>query len=380
MRLISCLAILCPILCSIIIASCHQAASKPSNVELVPAYPALTFNAPIFLTAVPGTQQLAVMEQEGRVKVFDDKPDTHAARTVLDVTDRVLSGGEQGLLGLAFDPAFSSNRYVYLNYSKDQPRRNVITRLEWPANSEQIDPNTEVLLFEYNQPYSNHNGGSIEFGPDGYLYIGVGDGGAGGDPHGHGQDLTTLLGNILRIDVHPADGARYGIPESNPFAASDCCRPEIYSFGWRNPYRISFDRKTGELWAADVGQNRREEINIVRAGGNYGWNGYEASLIFDAAQANKAGNVIAPVFEYDHDQGSSITGGYVYRGEQHPDLIGHYIYADYVSGNVWALNAPTTGDTTNQQLGNISRPASFGETANGELLIVSRSGSLYQIK
>jgi len=345
------------------------------------AFTQLEFDSAIFLTAVPGENRLVVVEQGGRIKVFDNDEQVVRSSTVLDISDRVLAGGEQGLLGFAFDPAFITNRYVYLNYSMRKPRRNVVSRMRWDDATAGILPASEKIILEFEQPYSNHNGGMLVFGPDDYLYIGVGDGGSGGDPQGHGQDRSTLLGNLLRLDVHPEDqSAGYAIPEDNPFVGNACCREEIFSYGWRNPYRFSFDRETGDLWVADVGQNAMEEINKVEVGANHGWNTFEGSLPFNDNQAREISDHVLPIFEYDHSQGSSITGGYVYRGEAVPSLQGKYIYADYVSGNVWALDTSTDGSNTNMLLSSVNSPSSFGETPDGEVLIVSHNNGLFKFE
>ena len=358
-----------------------QSANPVANVGLVEAFPALEFRNSIYLTAVPGSSRLAVIEQAGKLRVFENSDDVTATVTVLDLSDRLLSGGEQGLLGLAFDPDFTLNGYVYINYSMNNPRRNVISRMQWDTSEDRILPETEKIILEIEQPFSNHNGGMLAFGPDGFLYIGVGDGGSGGDPRGHGQDRTTLLGNLLRLDVHTdAVDAPYVIPASNPFVNDPCCLPEIYAYGFRNPYRFSFDRASGALWVPDVGQNAIEEINVVEAGGNYGWNVYEGTLEFSDAKGVSTLNHKPPVFEYDHSQGSSITGGYVYRGESIPSMQGMYLYADYVSNSVWALAIDADGNTRNTRLGAVRNPVSFGESADGELFIVTHNNGIVSIR
>ncbi len=356
-----------------------QSANPAENVSLVEAFPALEFRSSIFLTAVPDGNRLAVIEQAGKVRVFENTDDVAETVTVLDLTDRLLSGGEQGLLGMAFDPDFTLNGFVYFNYSMSNPRRNVVARMRWDTATDRVLAETEKTILEIEQPFSNHNGGMLAFGPDGFLYIGVGDGGSGGDPAGHGQNRTTLLGNVLRVDVHPNDiDAPYVVPASNPFVNDPCCRPEIYAFGFRNPYRFSFDRASGALWVPDVGQNAIEEINIVEAGGNYGWNIFEGTREFSDEQSTI--NHKQPVFEYDHSQGSSITGGYVYRGEAVPSLNGMYLYADYVSNTVWALAIDADGSARNIVLGAVRNPVSFGESADGEVFIVTHNNGIVSIQ
>ena len=358
-----------------------QSANPAIVVSLVEAFPALEFRNSVFLTAVPDTNRLAVIEQAGQVKVFENTDAVTETVTVLDISDQILSGGEQGLLGMAFDPDFTQNGFAYFNYSMSNPRRNVISRMQWDTLTDRILPETEKIILEIEQPYANHNGGMIAFGPDGYLYIGVGDGGSGGDPQGHGQNRTTLLGNLLRLDVHPDDvDAPYIIPASNPFVNDSCCLPEIYAYGLRNPYRFSFDRATGALWVPDVGQNAIEEINIVEAGGNYGWNAFEGTRQFSEEQTASAQNHQPPVYEYDHSLGASITGGYVYRGASVPALEGMYLYADYVSDTVWALAIDGEGNTSNVTLGSARNPASFGESADGEVFIVTHNSGIVRIQ
>ena len=256
--------------------------TEPGSINFAETFSGLTFDLPVFLAAVPDEDRLIVVEQKGRVYVFENDSDVSIKNTVLDLSDVILFEGgydEQGLLGFAFDPNFSTNRYVYVHYSVASPRRSVIARFRWDAATDGIALDTEKQLLWVTQPYANHNGGMLEFGPlDGYLYIAFGDGGSGGDPDGNGQNGNNLLGTILRIDVHPQDPAdAYDIPLDNPFRDNENVRDEIYALGLRNPWRFSFDRQTGELWAADVGQNRLEEIDIVEAGGNYGWCAFEGT-------------------------------------------------------------------------------------------------------
>ena len=243
------------------------------------------------------------------------------------------------------------------------------------------DPSSERVILEVSQPYSNHNGGQVLFGPDGYLYIGLGDGGSGGDPHGNGQNLTTLLGTILRIDVRSsgAEGT-YRVPPDNPFAGNTGgARPEIWAYGLRNPWRFTFDRKTGELWTGDVGQNRFEEVNIIKPGLNYGWNIMEGDHCFGQSSCNAAG-LEPPVIEYGRDGNCSVIGGYVYRGTRLASLDGAYVYGDFCSGKVWALRHDGTGVTEHMEiLGSGPMISSFGETQSGEIYALSFDGSLYRL-
>ncbi|MFN3872309.1 MAG: PQQ-dependent sugar dehydrogenase [Ignavibacterium sp.] len=344
------------------------------------AFPNLTFSNPLYLDhAGDGSNRIFVVEQAGRIKVFPNNSSVTTTKTFLDITDRVTSGGETGLLGLAFHPNFESNGYFYVNYTAPSPLRTVVSRFQVTSNPDSANKNSELILLTFNQPYSNHNGGCITFGPDGYLYIATGDGGSGGDPQNNAQNITNLLGKILRIDVdNPQAPLNYGIPPTNPFADSTntSIRKEIYAYGLRNPWRMSFDPNTGWLWAADVGQNQWEEIDIITNGGNYGWRCYEGNHPYNTSGCN--GTYIFPVWEYSHSEGISITGGYVYRGQNVPELFGKYIYGDYGSRKVWALTYDGVNPPTNTHIttaaGSIS---SFGVDQNNELYLVSFNGKIY---
>jgi len=345
------------------------------------AYPNLNFDGGLFLIGVPGENRIAVVEQSGRIRVFQDDRSAAATVEILDLTGSIVSGGEQGLIGLAFDPDFTVNRYLYVHYSMAGPRRSVISRLRWNAANDRVDVGSEKIILEVEQPASNHNGGMLAFGADGYLYIGLGDGGFGGDPSNNAQDRSTLLGSMLRLDVHPSnDTTRYLVPLDNPFVDESGVRPEIWAYGLRNPFRFSFDRQTGDLWLGDVGQNELEEINVVTAGGNYGWRVFEGTSRF-----NDSGNTLPdsaftpPVHEYGRSDGFAVIGGYVYRGSQFSDLVGRYLYGDYVSGKVWAISWDGTSVTQNQELLDQGRITSFGEKNNGEVLVVARSGPIFEL-
>jgi glucose/arabinose dehydrogenase len=322
------------------------------------------------------SNRLFIVEQAGRIKVFENRYDISSIKTFLDITDRVLSGGEQGLLGLDFHPDYKNNGYFYVNYTADNPRRTIISRFQVSSsNPDSAEQNSELQLLTFTQPYSNHNGGWIGFGPDdGYLYIATGDGGSGGDPQNNSQTITNLLGKILRIDVDNLDpGLNYSIPGSNPFIDSTgSVRKEIYAWGLRNPWRCSFDPVTGWLWAADVGQSAREEIDIITNGGNYGWRCYEGNLAYDTGGCLPPENYIFPVWDYPHTVGYSVTGGYVYRGPNQPGLDGKYIYADWGSRNIWAITYDGINPATNQLLFTLpsgASPTSFGVDEAGELYI-----------
>jgi glucose/arabinose dehydrogenase len=311
------------------------------SVEVENAFPALKFERPVSIAAPPdGTNRLFVLEQPGRVRWFENRPDAKEAPTALDIVPKVLSkGNEEGLLGLAFHPKFKENGVVLLQYSAPKQdankRHNVLARFKMNPERTQILPESEEVLLEIKQPYENHNGGCLQFGPDGFLYLGFGDGGAANDPHGNGQKTDTFLGKFLRLDVdRKSEGKNYAVPPDNPFVGKPGFLPEIWSLGWRNPWGFHFDRKTGELWSGDVGQDKWEEIDIVRKGGNYGWNVREALHAF---KGEAAGPFVDPVAEHPHGQANSITGGCVYRGKKRPDLAGVYLYGDFVTGNIWGL-------------------------------------------
>ena len=339
------------------------------RIMTVNAFPNLTFDAPVeFTYASDGSNRVYVVEQAGRIKSFENAVSAKSAALVLDIRKRVSYGGEMGLLGLAFHPDFKKNGYFYVNYTKDSPRETVVSRFK--ITNGVADPNAETVLFTFAQPYSNHNGGKLAFGPDGYLYVATGDGGSGGDPKNNGQNKSAWLGKILRVDVNGTEKGHYGIPADNPFKGKAGLREEIFAYGLRNPWRFSFDAKTGQLWTGDVGQNEIEEIDIVTKGGNYGWRIKEADAVYDASQKPET-SLIDPIHEYQHGaDGNSVTGGYVYRGTANPALEGKYIYGDFGSGRIWALIQANGKKAANQLLieraGSIS---SFGEDQQHELYV-----------
>lgn len=338
---------------------------------------------PVIIDAPKGSDRLYVGEQHGTIYSFENKADVKTSKVFLDITDRVNYSdrqNEEGMLGLAFHPKFAENRLFYVYYIQKPGLITVVSQFE--ASKEdplKADPATEKKILTLEQPFWNHNGGTICFGPDGYLYIALGDGGAANDPFEHGQNLNSLLGKILRIDVdNAADGKAYGIPKDNPFVGKDGARPEIYAYGFRNPWRIAFDRKTDTLWCADVGQNIWEEIDIVEKGKNYGWNSLEGTHPFGTKKIDESTTVL-PIWEYDHQVGKSITGGSVYRGKVLPELEGKYIYADYVTGRVWALNYDEAAKkvVANEAIPTEKMPVlTFGEDAKGEMYfgIVAANG------
>ena len=327
--------------------------------------------------------EILVTEQAGRVWYFRQEHLTAGHIFVvepLDLRDRVSRrGSEEGLLGLAVDPADESHLYVY--YSAALPRRSVVSRFDYDPLNREANSDSELVIIEVEQPYSNHNGGQIAFGPDGYLYIGLGDGGAAGDPLGSGQDTSTLLGSVLRIDVSDATTAQpYAIPLDNPFADGGG-RPEIWAYGLRNPWRFSFDRETGELWTGDVGQNQWEEIDIVERGGNFGWNILEGNHCFRPRDNCDREGTIPPVWEYSLDGAPcSVIGGYVYRSDAIPWLRGAYVYGDFCSGKVYGLRYEDGRVTEHKELADTGmRIMSFAQDPAGELYLLSQTEGVYRL-
>ncbi|WP_247231631.1 sorbosone dehydrogenase family protein [Telluribacter sp. SYSU D00476] len=340
------------------------------------AFPRLKFRSPVDLTYAPdGSNRLFVLEQEGIIRVFENKADASSAQVFLDISNKVTDGGERGLLGIAFHPDYRTNGYFFVNYTRSSPLETVIARYKVdPSNPTTADPASETILLTFPQPYSNHNGGAVKFGPDGYLYVSVGDGGSGGDPQNNAQNRNNLLGTILRLDVNATTKGNYGIPDGNPFKGNtQQGREEIYAYGLRNPWRMSFDSQTGALWTGDVGQNSIEEIDIIKAGGNYGWRIKEGNDCFNPSSNCNEQGLVAPIFTYSQRNGDkSITGGYVYRGSNLADLKGKYIYGDFVSGKVWALEFTGEKASDNRLVTNLAGTISaFGVDANNELYILN---------
>ncbi|OGU42064.1 MAG: hypothetical protein A2315_10695 [Ignavibacteria bacterium RIFOXYB2_FULL_35_12] len=365
----------------ILFLSCSEK-SLP-QYTLQEAFPNLTFSGPLDLqNAGDGTDRIFVVEQSGKIYVFENNTGVTVKKKFLDITDSVSSGGEMGLLGLAFHPNYENNGYFYVNYTKSSPyRRTLIVRFQVSnANPDSADRSSSKILMEIAQPFSNHNGGQLAFGPDGYLYIALGDGGSGGDPQGNAQNKSSLLGKLLRIDVDQTQGSiNYAIPLNNPFKNNtQGFKEEIYAYGLRNPWRFSFDSPTGRLWCADVGQNAWEEIDLIVKGGNYGWRCYEGNHNYDLSGCTDT-NYIFPVWEYSHSDGVSITGGYVYRGPNLPDLYGKYIYGDFGTRKIWALTYDGINPPTNKLLLTSSVSiASFGVDINNELYVVGYNGIIYR--
>lgn len=335
--------------------------------------------SPVQLTAPANDPRLFIVEQPGRIRIVRDG--TLLATPFLDIRSKISSGGERGLLGLAFHPQFTSNGTFFVNYTDTQGDTRV-ERYRVSADPNVADPATAELVLTVGQPFANHNGGLVAFGPDGKLYIGMGDGGGGGDPLETGQDPTTLLGKLLRIDIDA--GRPYTIPADNPNAGRTDRRPEIWAMGLRNPWRFSWDRTANLLYMADVGQNRLEEINVVPAGQggvNYGWDLMEGSDCFEPSTGCVRTGLTLPVAEYTHSDGCSVTGGFVYRGQGIAALRGHYFYADYCEGWIRSFryeNGAAT-DARSWELDNVGNISSFGEDARGELYVVAHAGRVFKI-
>jgi glucose/arabinose dehydrogenase len=369
--------------------ACSQDNSSQDPIEegtvvIVEAFPNLSFTRPVDLQhAGDNSDRLFVLEQRGVISVFQNDSTTAEKTEFLNIEQKVDdSGNEEGLLGLAFHPDFESNGFFYVNYTAASPNRTVISRFKISAsNPNQADPASEQVVLEFEQPFSNHNGGQISFGPDGFLYIAVGDGGSGGDPQGHGQNRKTLLGSILRINVDQQQGSlNYAIPADNPFAGnSQGFREEIYAYGLRNPWRFSFDSETNELWTGDVGQNAYEEVDIIKKGGNYGWNTMEGFHCFRPSSDCQMDGLELPVWEYGRSEGVSITGGFVYRGTVLRQLVGLYIYADFASGRIWSLDISDPESPKNTELLRASSVSSFGVDQNQELYICSFDNKIYKL-
>ncbi|HWL08027.1 MAG TPA: PQQ-dependent sugar dehydrogenase [Planctomicrobium sp.] len=321
-----------------------------------------------------GSNRIFVGEQHGAIWSLENKPDADSAKLVLDIQHLVSYNdkqNEEGFLGLAVHPKFKENGHIYVCYTPKSTLMTHVSRFTRSKTDPSVfDPASEKVLIALKQPFWNHNGGTVTFGPDGYLYVTFGDGGSGNDPFDNGQNLGNLFGKVLRIDVdNEADGKPYAIPKDNPFVGRDGVAPEIYAYGFRNIWRMAFDSKTGHLWAGDVGQNLWEEIDIVVKGGNYGWARREGTHPFGSKSIADS-EVIDPIFEYDHTVGKSITGGFVYRGKALPELVGKYVYADYVTGRIWALHYDEEAKKviSNEVIPSQKMPVlSFGDDAEGEI-------------
>ncbi|WP_413995696.1 PQQ-dependent sugar dehydrogenase [Maribacter sp. 2307ULW6-5] len=342
---------------------------------LVNAFPNAALDQPLDLQVANGDSGFVyVVEKKGRIVKLPANGE--GTGTDFLTLGGISTSSEQGLLGLAFHPNYSSNGHFFVFYTPNRTMARV-SKFTVSGTPAVADVASEEVILEIPQPFTNHNGGQIAFGPDGYLYIATGDGGDSGDPQNNAQNRGNLLGNILRLDVdNKANGANYAIPEDNPFLDEANVRPEIYAYGFRNPWRMSFDARTGTLWTADVGQGEREEINVVAKGGNYGWKILEGTSCFSGDC--EVGGLTPPVFEYGHDSGDrSITGGFVYRGTALPSLMGNYVYGDFVSGRVWAFD-PETKDNELLLESRLSL-ASFGTDAENELYLCDLGGNVFKM-
>lgn len=366
-----------------VLAACGDESSEPPppspvalDVELV-----ANLDTPVQLTAPAGDDRLFIATKGGTIRIVEDG--VLLPTPFLDISAVVHQDSEQGLLGLAFDPAYATNGRFFVSYTSSSGENVVASYTVSSADPDRANPAAEDIRIRVPQPRSNHNGGHVVFGPDGYLYVGRGDGGGGGDPDGNGQATSTLLGKILRIDVSGASG--YTIPASNPFAGSGTARPEIWSYGLRNPWRFSFDRANGDLYIADVGQDEWEEVNVATAasgGGrelNFGWNVMEGLHCYEPSSNCDRTGLTLPVLEYGHAEGCSISGGYVYRGSAIPDLRGTYLYGDLCGGWVRSFRHAGGEATERGDTGiDVGQVLAFGEDASGELYVLSGT-AVYRI-
>ena len=337
-------------------------------------------NRPVgYIDVDDGSGRFFIVEQGGRILV--SVGGDLLRNPLLDISDQVSSGSEQGLLGVALDPGFNENGRIFVSYTDQDGNSQIVRYIIAADDPNRLDPESAFTILSLDQPRPNHNGGDIKFGPDGYLYIGFGDGGGQGDPQGNAQNPAVLFAKNLRIDVS-GDQEPYGIPADNPFVDDPNFAPETFTWGFRNPWRVSFDRETGDLWIGDVGQNDIEEIDLVPAGTsgqNFGWPILEGNECYQDAGCDPSA-FTAPVDQYTHDYGCSVTGGYVYRGSAIPDLVGTYLFADYCTGYLWGLIPNGDGTfTATDHIETEMNPSSFAEDASGELYLVDLSGAVYRI-
>lgn len=351
----------------------------PAAATITTEQVASGFTQPTSIVAAPGDDRLYIMEQTGTIKrVTPGQTDT---QLFMDISNKVTVEGEMGLLGLAFHPDYAQNGYIFVNYV-DKNQNTVIARYHTDQNM--VDVASEKVILQVEQPYTNHNGGDLTFGSDGFLYIALGDGGQAGDPHDNGQNLNSLLGKVLRIDINTEEA--YGVPSDNPFAGQAGKRPEIWAYGLRNPWRMSFDSKTNDLYIADVGQGELEEINFQLAsskgGENYGWRCFEGTNEYNLEGCEGVNDAIAPIIEYNHEEGRcAVTGGYVYRGSMYPSLEGKYFYGDFCGSQLYY--AEQTNGSWHQTLALQTDFAisAFGEANDGELYLADYdSGGIHKIK
>jgi glucose/arabinose dehydrogenase len=368
---------------AVALAACNS--DGPTDPVIIPEFnlavqeAAAGLSNPLYLTAPAGDSRLFVVEQGGRILII--KNGQVLQTPFLDISERVSSGGERGLLSVAFHPSYATNGLFYVNFT-DVAGNTRVERFSVSSNPDLAAAASSKLILTVAQPFANHNGGLNLFGPDGMLYIGLGDGGSGGDPQGNGQNRGALLGKILRIDVDRGDP--YAIPSDNPFVGQQGARGEVWAFGLRNPWRFAFDRTAALLYVADVGQNQFEEVDVVvanRGGVNYGWNIMEASSCFGSSSCSQQGLEL-PALVYDHSGGAcSITGGFVYRGASLPEIAGHYFYSDFCAGFLRSFRYQNgaAADRRTWDVGSIGSITSFGEDSGGELYMTSSNGRVYRI-
>lgn len=362
---------------------CGTALAAP-KFTLTQVFSNFTFERPLDFQKAPKAfaDSVFIVEQGG--KIFRVKKDGSERLEVLNIANLISrSGSERGLLGLAFHPRFARNGFFFVNYTRESDGATVISRFTFPAGSTVADPASEKIFLVVAQPFANHNGGGLAFGFDKFLYIALGDGGSGGDPQNNAQNRQSLLGKILRIDVDKAeDGNQYAIPASNPYKGNKKgFLPEIFTYGMRNPFKISVDSKTGRIWAGDVGQGAFEEIDIIERGGNYGWKIIEGPVCYPSGESCAPRGFKKPVFSYPRSQGASVTGGYVYRGSALRSLKGKgaYIYGDFISGNIWYLTL-NNGKARNRLIAESGlNVSSFGQDQRGEVYVVSYDGRVFKI-
>lgn len=367
---------------------CKGSTAQNPDIQLLQAFPNLTFTSPIFLThSNDGTNRIFVLQQNGIIKVFpnDSNITSSSVSTYLDISNKIsASTGEEGLIGIAFHQSYLSNGYLYLNYTAPGPLRTVISRFKVSqSNPNKADSLSEYKILQINQPYTNHNGGCLMFGLDGYLYIGMGDGGSGGDPQNNAQNTHVLLGKILRLNINDTTATtRYKIPVTNPFYSDTTLgRGEIFSWGMRNPWRFSQDAITGLIYCGDVGQGVWEEIDIIQNGKNYGWRVMEGLVCYNPPNGCDTSGKTLPIKAYNHTSGAcSVTGGYVYRGTRRPELQGAYIYGDYCNGKIWMLRYNNGNVTSDSLLTTLPTSlSSFGVDQSNELYILGYSnGKIYR--
>lgn len=386
MRLLICAALIASL---VLMAGCGGGSGGGTTIKQQPPLQitltsvATGFTSPLDIeNAGDGSGRLFVVEQGGTIRILQNG--NVLSTPFLDITAKVTSGGETGLLGLTFHPGYAQNSRFYLNYTRTTggQLQTVIAEYQSSAGNPNVaDPNSERILLTVNQPFANHNAGQLAFGADGMLYFGLGDGGSGGDPFGNGQNTQVLLGKMLRIDVdHTSTGKQYAIPADNPFVNGGGL-PEIWAYGFRNPWRFSFDAPTGRMFVADVGQDAFEEIDIVTKGNNYGWNVMEGTHCFNPATGCSMTGLTLPIIDYSHSEGVTVIGGFVYHGTLIPAMQNAYVFGDFSNGKMWILQEPTTNNWTRTLVLSSGRQiSSFGRDEAGELYVADYTGSVLQVR